>query len=59
MNVSRFEIDGAPRPADCESRRATDDPHVAMHPVPPGDPGDPEDPRSEEPAEEPGYGHGV
>ncbi len=56
MNVSRFGFDAAPRPDDREAPRATDDPHVAMHAAPPDDS---EDQRSEEPAEEPGYGHGV
>ena len=59
MSVSRFEFDAAPRPADREPRPATDDPYAAMQAAPPGDPEAAGDEAGAEPAEEPGYGHGV
>jgi hypothetical protein len=57
MNVSRSEFDGTPAPADVTTRRQSDgDVDAAMHAAPDENV---EDQQSEEPTEEPGYGHGV
>jgi len=55
MNVSRFEFE-APPPADGDQRREGEDTSAAMRATPSGDE---DDQSSEEPGDEPGYGHGV
>ena len=57
MNARRFDADAAAAPADGTTRPQADwDTHHAMRAAP--DYGD-DDEQAEEPAEEPGYGHGV
>jgi len=55
MNASRFGFEAPPPPADGEPARTEDAP-AGMRAAPPGDE---DNQKSEEPADEPGYGHGV
>jgi len=55
MNVSRFEFEAAP-PADGEPQRPGEDASATMRAA---SSNDKDDQSSDEPAEEPGYGHGV
>jgi hypothetical protein len=61
MNARGFGFETAPTPPDAAAERREGDARPAMRAAPPDkdDPHKDDDQRGDEPADEPGYGHGV